>query len=265
MVWLCFLMGGGPCWISATGPKPPLTGDRAFFWRKDDQHAAGVYKAELLPDDYPSGMTGICDRDNPQNPLCDWSVVFILYCTVDVHSGSNTARYTFPESGEPFTIEHRCWDNLQAILPWIRDNVPKPGHLHVSGSSTGASGAATHCAALRALSPIARAVFLGDHGQGVTTPEFERVRNQNGRYQLPVSVFGPDANGTPDTKVVAKLAAHFPSDRFAQFTTMHDATQTAFDAQTLSSPACLTWTTKMLSELTTRQAAPNFRSSVAAG
>jgi hypothetical protein len=31
----------------------------------------------------------------------------------------------------------------------------------------------------------ARAVFLGDSGQGVTTPEFERVRNKNWKDQLP--------------------------------------------------------------------------------
>jgi len=64
---------------------------------------------------------------------------------------------------------------------------------------------------------------------------------------------------------VAKLAAHFPNDRFAQFTTIHDATQTAFYAQMTSTKDDNAWTNKMLKELASRQASPNFRSYVAQG
>jgi hypothetical protein len=59
-------------------------------------------------------------------------------------------------------------------------------------------------------------MFLGDSGQGVTTTEFEHVRNTNWNDQLPASVFGPDATTTPDTQVVAKLAAAFLKDCFSQ-------------------------------------------------
>jgi len=130
----------------------------------------------------------------------------------------------------------------------------------VSGSSAGAYGAATHYTALRELYPKARAMFLGDRGQGVTTPEFERFRNKSWNDQLPSSVFGPEAHNMPDTQVVAKLAAHFRNDRFAQFTSIHDATQTAFYAQMGASPGCNAWTNMMGSELASRQASPNFRS-----
>ncbi|MFN6134221.1 MAG: hypothetical protein ACK46L_15180, partial [Synechococcaceae cyanobacterium] len=67
-------------------------------------------------------------------------------------------------------------------------------------------------------------------------------------------------------EVVAKLAAYFPKDRFAQFTSIQDATQTAFFAQMGSAgQACNAWTNTRLSELASRQAAPNFRSYVAQG
>lgn len=260
-----FFNGGGSCWNDATCSKPRLAGDRAFFSGKDDQDAADVYKAELLPDDDPSQMTGILDRTNPQNPVRDWSMLFVPYCTGDVHSGSNTAHYTFPDTGKPFTIEHRGWDNMQVIMHWMRTHVPQPAHLLVTGSSAGAYGAATHYASLRALYPDARAVFLGDSGQGVTTPEFEQGRNKNWNYQLPAFVFGSDAQNMPDTEVVAKLTAYFPKDRFAQFTSIHDATQTAFYAQMAPTQDRNAWTHKMLSELASRQASPNFRSYVAQG
>lgn len=261
-----FFNGGGACWNSATCSKPRLAGDKAFFSGKDDQDMVGVYKAELLPGDGPAGMGGLLDRTNPQNPVRDWSMLFVPYCTGDVHSGSNTARYTFPDTGKPFTIEHRGWDNMQVILPWLRAKAPQPARLLVSGSSAGAYGAATHFTALRTQYPKARAVYLGDSGQGVTTPDFEQVRNKNWNYTLPTSVFGPRAQDTPDTEVVAKLATHFPNDRFGQFTTIHDATQTAFYAQMgPAGQACNAWTNKMLSELASRQTAPNFRAYVAQG
>jgi len=263
---IVFFNGGGSCWNDATCSKPRLAGDRASFPGQDNKDAADVYKAELLPDDGPSHMTGVLDRTNPENPVHDWSMVFVPYCTGDVHSGSNTAHYTYPDTGKPFSIEHRGWDNMQVILHWMQSNVPCPAHLLVCGSSAGANGAATHYASLRNLYPKARTVFLGDSGQGVTTPEFEQGRNKNWNYQLPTSVFGPNAPNTRDSEVVAKLAAHFPKDRFAQFTTLHDATQTAFYAQMTSIKDDHAWTNKMLKELTSRQeASPNFRSYVAAG
>lgn len=260
-----FFNGGGACWDSKTCSKPRLAGDRALFSGQDDQDAVGVYKAELLPGDGPAKMTGLLDRSNPRNPVRAWSMVFVPYCTGDVHSGSNTAQYTSPVTGKPFNIEHRGWDNMQVILNWMGTNVPQPAQLLVSGSSAGAYGAATHYTALRALYPKARSTFLGDSGQGVTTPEFERARNRSWNYQLPTSVFGPEAQNTPDTTVVAKLAAHFPTDRFAQFTSIHDATQTAFFAQMQPGQACHAWTNTMGSELRSRQASANFRSYVAQG
>jgi hypothetical protein len=261
-----FFNGGGACWDVATCSKPRLAGDKAFFSGKEDQTMVGVYKAELLPGDGPVRMGGLLDRTNPQNPVRNWSMLFVPYCTGDVHSGSNTARYTFPDTGKPFTIEHRGWDNMQVILPWLAAHVPQPSRLLVSGSSAGAYGAATHFTALRTLYPTGRAVDLGDSGQGVTTPEFERLRNKSWNYTLPASVFGPMAQEVPDSEVVAKLAAYFPKDRFAQFTSIQDATQTAFFAQMGSAgQACNAWTNTMLSELASRQAAPNFRSYVAQG
>jgi hypothetical protein len=104
-----------------------------------------------------------------------------------VHAGSTTAHYVSPETGTPFTIEHRGWDNVQVILHWMRVTVPPPARLLVAGSSAGAYGAATHFASLRALYPATRAVYLGDGGQGVTAPGFEAARNRNWNYQLPAS------------------------------------------------------------------------------
>jgi hypothetical protein len=257
-----FFNGGGACWSDGTCDKPRLAGSRAMF---AGEKAESVFKSELLPGDGPERMGGIFDSTNARNPVRDWSVLFVSYCTGDVHSGSNTAHYRNPETGKPFTIEHRGWDNMQVITEWMRVHVPQPSRLLVSGSSAGAYGAATHYATLRALYPRARSVFLGDSGMGVSTPSFERLRNKNWNYQLPVSVFGPQAQLTPDAEVVARLAAHFPQDRFAQYTRAHDAVQRDFYAEMGAPRGCMVWTMAMTRELARRQRTPNVRSYVARG
>jgi hypothetical protein len=192
-------------------------------------------------------------------------MLFVPYCTGDVHSGSNTAHYRHPETGEPYSIQHRGWDNFQAILGWMRAHAAKPDRLLVTGSSAGAYGAATHYSALRETYPRARTMFLGDGGQGVTTQDFSQTRNRNWNYTLPVSVFGQTPQLTPDAAVVARLAAKFPRDRFAQYSTTYDATQRAFYTRMGSERTCAAWTTSMVRELNERQSSPNFRSYIARG
>lgn len=257
-----FFDGGGSCWNDDTCSKPRLSGEGAVF---EGAKSASVYKAMILPSDDPSRMSGLFDANDPNNPVRDWSKIFVSYCTGDVHSGSNTASYRDPVTGHPFKIEHRGWDNVQVIKQWMRENVRKPARLFVCGSSAGAYGAATHYAALRELYPDARATYLGDGGMGVTTPEFEKARNASWNYKLPPSVFGPDAQLTPDSEVVARLAAHFPNDRFSQYTTVHDVIQTGFYGQQGGPRTDNAWTDKMTRELALRQKQPNFRSYVAEG
>jgi hypothetical protein len=253
-----FFDGGGACWDDVTCSLPRLARDA----REDD----GFYKGELIPSDNPNTMQGIFDLDNPRNPVRDWSFVFVPYCTGDVHSGSNTAHYTNPDTNEPYTIEHRGADNFRVVLEWMRANFNAPDEILVTGSSAGAYGAATHYGRIRDVFPGGRAVMLGDAGQGVTTPDFLDLRNGNWRYDLPANVFGPNAQLTNDDDIVAMLAAHYPNDRFAQYTTAHDITQSAFYALMGATNACSAWTAKMSTDLNARQQrVANFRSYLANG
>jgi hypothetical protein len=249
--------GGGACWDDATC---------AMARHADgDSGRRTVYKAELMSADDPARMSGIFNLTDTRNPVRDWSMVFLPYCTGDVHSGSNTAQYRNPQTGRPYTIQHRGWDNTQVVLHWMRSNVSQPARLLVTGSSAGAYGAATHYASLREMYPRGSVVFLGDAGQGVTTPDFFSKRNTNWNYRLPEKVFGRNAQLSADVDMVTRLAAHFPRDRFAQYTTTYDATQRAFYGLMGAEKSCDAWTAKMAQELGRRQDAPNFRSYLAKG
>ena len=71
---------------------------------------------------------------------------------------------------------------------------------------------------------------------------------------------------TSDADIVAILAAHYPDDRFAQYTTAHDITQSSFYALMGVDNACRSWTMKMERDLRQRQrSSANFRSYLADG
>lgn len=252
-----FFDGGGACWDDITCAIPR----RREAERDDD----GFYKPELIPTDNPNRFSGIFDLNNPRNPVRDWSFVYVPYCTGDVHSGSNTATYTDPDTGQPYQIEHRGSDNFRVVLDWMKDNLPQPEQLLVAGSSAGAYGASTHYARIRAAFPRGRALMLGDAGQGVMTQTFLDQRNASWQFALPRGVLPRNAAITPDTDIVARLAARYPADRFAQYTTAHDITQSSFYALMGAENACVAWTNAMVTGLERRQHAGNFRSYLASG
>ena len=252
-----FFDGGGACWDDVTCAIPRR--------READRDDDGFYKAELIPTDNPNRFSGIFDFNNPRNPLRDWSFVYVPYCTGDVHSGSNTAHYTDPDTGEPYTIEHRGADNFRVVLQWMKDNLQQPERLLVAGSSAGAYGASTHYPRIRAAFPRGRAMMLGDAGQGVMTQSFLDQRNASWRMALPREIVPRSLIVTPDVDIVARLATRYPNDRFAQYTTAHDITQSSFYALMGAENACVAWTDAMVTGLAQRQHMPNFRSYLAAG
>jgi hypothetical protein len=258
-----FFEGGGACWSSETCAQPILEG------QLPGGPAGGLYKGEILSYDDPTAHGGLFTLDEPRNPVRDWHHVYVPYCTGDVHSGSHTARYTHPVTGEPFEIAHRGADNFRLVLAWMRESLPAPGQILVAGSSAGAYGAITHYPRLRALWPSARAALLADGGQGVSNASFRELRNANWSFQLSPEVYGPDAQATSDADLLRRLAAHYPNDRFGQYTTAADAVQIQFyDVMLHGRPtgkACRAWTESMLAGLAASQREASYRSYLAAG
>lgn len=252
-----FFDGGGACWDDVTCAIPR----RREAERDDD----GFFKAELLPTDNPNRFSGIFDLNNPRNPVRDWSIVYVPYCTGDVHSGSNTAHYADPDTGESYTIEHRGADNFRVVLNWLTQNFAQPGQILVAGSSAGAYGASTHYSRIRTAYPRGRALMFGDAGQGVMTQAFLDQRDTSWRMAVPREILPRNAHVTPEIDVVGRLAARYPRDRFAQYTTAHDITQSSFYALMGAENACVAWTATMTSALAERQHEGNFRSYLAAG
>lgn len=258
-----FFEGGGACWDGGTCALPIVASTAAG--------AAALYKAEILPSDNPAAYGGVFKADDARNPVKDWSFVYVPYCTGDIHSGSKTASYTNPFTGAAYQIEHRGADNFRLILQWMRENFNQPEQILVTGSSAGAYGATTHYPRIRQAYPAARAAMLGDAGQGVVPPAWDAQRNGNWNFQLDATVYGSSPQATATADIVKKLVAAYPTDRFAQYTTATDLVQIQFyDVQAnglagVQGTACQAWIDGMQAGLAAQQAAPNFRSYLAAG
>lgn len=147
---LLFLNGGGACWdyltcyqlqTASTGP-----------------YGQAQFSAML------NRVNGsIFDRSLTQNPFKDWNLVFIPYCTGDVHAGNNDANYT--TDGQPSRLwRHRGRANMMAFLRSLAATFPTPAKLILSGSSAGGFGASFNYDLTRRYWPSGQLYVIDDSG-----------------------------------------------------------------------------------------------------
>src|SRR5664279_5325588 len=155
---MVYFQGGGACWNADTC-KPGGPFDDSV-----DAHELDLYR-------------GIFDFANPQNPVAEYTIVVVTYCTGDVHTGS--ATQTFDSGGTNLTIHFDGFTNAQAVLQWTYAHYPHPSRLIVTGSSAGAYGAIFNAPYVLAHYPDARAVIFGDAGVGVVAPKWDGFSTWN--------------------------------------------------------------------------------------
>lgn len=224
---LLYFQGGGACWNAQTC----LGGDTY------DGSVEGV-EAEL------GFYDGIFDRDAANNPLADYSTVFVPVCTGDVHTGSTDVEYT--QDGVTQTMHFRGYTNASAALDWAYANYSAPENLVVTGSSAGAYGALFHAPYILAEYPDADQVVFGDAGAGVT------ARNWDGLDVWGATEHTPDDFTDMDferftTDYYNRLAAQYPNARFGQYTAANDTVQVFF--YTFQGGLPLSWQPEMRANL----------------
>ncbi|HEY8514573.1 MAG TPA: pectin acetylesterase-family hydrolase [Candidatus Binatia bacterium] len=227
---LMYYQGGGACWEQLTCSVP-------------------VCDTSVNPNgsDNPNNQSsGFADRSNPQNPFRDWHIVFVSYCSCDIHFGDAAQDY-------PLHVEHRGYQNARIVEKWAREHFLDPEEVFVTGSSAGAYGAWFHAPLLHEVWPNAEFNVLADAGNGVVTQQFMRdyFPNWNFEANIPRNIPGLrdvlfDGSGIPGyTEIVAR---RFPETKWAHYTTAFDGGtggQTGFYAVMLAdSPiAGVTWWT----------------------
>lgn len=267
-----YFEGGGACWndFSCTfpiAPGLPAPVPQTFV--------------PQVPPGGPQTYSGIFDASQPGNPVKDWSMVYIPYCTGDVHVGSRDrayANYGHPVFPLPsfFPIHHGGYDNFMVVMDWVRKNVERPNKVFVAGSSAGGYGASANFPWVQQAFPKAKLTVLADASQGVLSRGFDGrdPGRKSWNPQLKADVFGGNVDAVASPDILAVAAAKFPRTRVAQFTTQVDLVQAEFHglANVFNPPGAscsniaVSWNNQMLAGLAPRAASvPNFKYYLAAG
>jgi hypothetical protein len=204
-----YYQGGGACWDYNT-----CNNFKIF-----DQNV------DPTGSDNPNNTTtGFGDLTNSNNPIKDWNIVFVSYCTGDIHFGDS--RRLYGGTTEPITI-HRGWHNARTAEKYAREHFVNPEEVVVTGSSAGAYGAFFNAPAHHEVWPDSKFTVLADAGNGVITPDFlvNNFKTWNFEAHLPTNISGvaeaiTGGGGIPAyTKAVAD---HFPDTMWGHYSSSYD-------------------------------------------
>jgi hypothetical protein len=196
--------GGGACWDALTCSIPtcdpdvdPMSGDNPQFT-----------------------PVGFFDLDDPRNPFRDWNILFVSYCSGDIHFGDAAQDY-------PPRTEHRGYHNARVAEKWAREHFVAPEQVFVTGCSAGAYGAWFHAPLLHRTWPAAKFQVLADAGNGVITQDFlnRYFPNWDFRKNIPPDIPGvleALENGTGIPGYTEAVARFFPATRWAHYATAFD-------------------------------------------
>ncbi|MBK8020152.1 MAG: hypothetical protein IPK19_01695 [Chloroflexi bacterium] len=238
-----YFQGGGACWDN-------------FTCRMASTFKSTTAVGEL--EEYQ----GVFDFANPENPLGDYSVAVITYCSADVHTGEATA--TYGEGSEAVEVTYNGVANTRAVLDWVYANYESPDQLVISGSSAGAYGAIYHAASILDHYSEAQAIVLGDAGLGVTPPDWEGLDVWNMSANLSEAAASETSSADSfNAGLYAHSAAAFPNATFAEYTSTADQVQIGFFG--FMGGESEDWAPNALRHLDTLNAMDNYRSYLAWG
>lgn len=208
---LVYYQGGGACWEQLTCGVPVCD---------NSVNPAGS-------DNPNNASSGFSDRTNPNNPFRDWNVVFVSYCSCDIHFGDAAQDYGNVNPGSPLHVEHRGFHNAKVAEKWAREHFVSPEVVFVTGSSAGAYGAWFNGPLLHEVWPASKFAVLADAGNGVITPDF--LANffpfWNFAANLPANIPGLEnvlVNGTGIPGYTEIVTARFPATTWAHYTSAFD-------------------------------------------
>lgn len=149
-----YIMGGGACWTKETCY---------------DQNLAVNISTGFGAQEFAAGDLSLLwffNRDNADNPFAKDHMVFVPYCTGDIHSGTRVADH-----GGKATA-HVGGLNMAAYLERLRATFPDVEQVVVSGGSAGGLGATLNWHRVKDAFPCARVDLIDDAAAALPLPYF---------------------------------------------------------------------------------------------
>jgi len=144
-----FFEGGGACWDYLR-----CVAYQGATNRGPVQAAQWATREQALPEPF--------DRTRDSNPFRNATMIYIPYCTGDLHVGDNVMNYTSGSS--TVTYNHKGGPDTIAFLSRVASTWVNPVRVVVSGSSAGGYGAALNYDLVRRTFPEARMYLVDDAG-----------------------------------------------------------------------------------------------------
>ncbi|MDX1961293.1 MAG: pectin acetylesterase-family hydrolase [Leptospiraceae bacterium] len=217
-------MGGGACW----DPKNCFGDFTTTYFNRLD--SSPTYLIKFL-------FNGILDFSNTSNPMKDWNIIFIPYCTGDLHWGSNIASYTNPKTGVATKFNHKGFDNFLSVLKFIQTNTDytpdSNSKILVAGQSAGGYGTIFNFPYIKEAFPNNEVNAFIDASNGVVVTDFQTngSKNWNISSNLPTFVTGITSSFATTGELgemIYRISQFYPTSRFSQFTTEYDGNQRFF-------------------------------------
>lgn len=244
---------GDGAWESVTAPADCMCGDGSgftYFVRKADPNkvlffleggGACFSKETCGPDSetykrtvgHDGGMTdgdGIFDFSNPANPFADYSMVFVPYCTGDVHIGNATTDY-----GDGVVVHHNGYVNGTTALAAMAELFPDASQIVVAGESAGSIPTPLYAGLAHDLLPTAKLTVLAD-GSGAypDVPVLNATIGAQWGTMNAVPAWPTTAGLTAEQwslpGLFVQAGKHDPTITFARHDYAFDHTQTSFAA-----------------------------------
>ena len=178
-----------------------------------------------------------------------WNIIYLTYCTGDVHTGNKVAVYDNVDPAQPLSYFHRGAINAKAVARWMASNLKQPDQLLLTGFSAGGVGSAALSPAFRDTLKPRKMALLSDSG-----PLFDVPRNATPEQAPSVllhnkirAVWGLDGANGLVTELVTKypgagnadnlgsitagLGKIFPNDRIGYANFQEDTNFSAFSYQ----------------------------------
>jgi hypothetical protein len=213
---LVVFQGGGACW---SYPTCSLDGPP-------------TYDPLVEPADLAGSLQGVLDRAHPENPFAAWTMLFVAYCTGDVHLGARTQRYPFlDEDGgvREVTVQHRGQANAMAALGWAFAELPAVRQAMVLGESAGGVASPHYAAVVAERYPRARVAQLADGSGGLVSGALGDLVETWGAGEALRAHPAYRARGAIDfTDLYAVAAIRAPRVSFAQLDHDGDPVQSFF-------------------------------------
>ncbi len=184
----------------------------------------GAANPDGIPDDHyelAPFISPFLQRNDISTPTHDFNMVYVPYCTGDVHTGNNVIVYDDPLGEQAsVTYHHAGHDNVQKVIGWIDAQFTHVPRMLITGCSAGGAGSITNYHFFRkGVTAAEQGFLLDDSGPIFPSTGFSGPLHAKIRASWNVdSILGdlPDGFDRENFGTInTALADEFPDDRLA--------------------------------------------------